>query len=336
MASQKAAGIQARIAELEELIETLRQSLPGSGDEGGGLLDSVEAAVARSQATGTRLREGETPRSRKEADQLARALKGNKRLGEGDEGRAAQLKQIEEVLPRMKKTMEDEAAVARKSGTDPLTGLPYDTDPITQRALANKDYVDDSEDQLNLERLKALQGGPSKERMISSIKKPVDDPTGEEYDTAFDDVDVSDFGPKIVEDLVSNEEKQKQAAKLMAPKAEKFFDVLGLDEPPTDVLEEHEGFKQVMLDDSDEGVGEPKSLAEMKSEQASQPPKAVRVLPDREKMESFFKKATKSSFNPNSKKDLDYMAKIKSLLEKNPLYGDLPPGKFAMKLYAAG
>ena len=144
-----------------------------------------------------------------------------------------------------------------------------------------------------------------------------------------------DVGLKLVEDLVPDEERQKQAAELMAPKTEKFFDVLGLDEPPTDVLEEHEGFEQVMLDDSDE-EGEPESLAEMKSAQAAQPPKAVRVLPDREKMESFFKKATKSSFNPNSKKDLDYMAKIKSLLEKNPGYADLSPGKFAMKLYAAG
>jgi len=137
------------------------------------------------------------------------------------------------------------------------------------------------------------------------------------------------------ETLMAEELREEQAAELMEPKAEKFFDVLGLDEPPTDVLEDQEGFKQVMLGEDDEEAGEPESLAEMKSKQAAQPPKDVRVLPDREKMESFFKTATKSSFDPNSKRDRDYMAKIKSLLEKNPGYAELSPVKFAMKLYAA-
>ena len=147
-----------------------------------------------------------------------------------------------------------------------------------------------------------------------------------------------DFGLKLVEDLVPDEVRQEQAAELMAPKAEKFFDVLGLDVAPTDVLEDQDmGFKQVMLDDSGEEKEEgSKSLAELRAEDAAKPPKVVRVLPDREKMESFFKTATKSKFDPNSKRDRAYMEKIKGLLEKNPEFADLTPGKFAMKLYAAG
>ena len=233
--------------------------------------------------------------------------------------------------------MQAEETAAKKEAKDKLmaTRAAKEKQPPPRATKTRKEKAEDASKRLvEIEDAKAQE---LRDRGVTPSRDFPDLPESGplETDEGEQDFGDPDFGHKLVEDLVPDEVRQEQAAELMAPKAEKFFDVLGLDEPPTDVLEDHEGFEQVLLDESDEPEGEPESLAEMKSEQAAQPPKAVRVLPDRGKMESFFKTATKSSFDPNSKRDRDYMAKIKSLLEKNPGYAELSPAKFAMKLYAA-
>ena len=257
---------------------------------------------------------------------FARALEAAIAVGEG----ATAKKAAKDKLMATRKARASQPAPAKK------TSEQLDAEASARRTATREKR--EAEARKRLEEIGDEKAQALRDRGVTPSRDFPDLPEfTEPYDTDEGEQDFGDpdFGHKLVEDLVPDEVRQEQAAKLMAPKAEKFFDVLGLDEPPTDVLEDHEGFEQVLLDESDEPEGEPESLAEMKSEQAAQPPKAVRVLPDREKMDSFFKTATKSSFDPNSKRDRDYMAKIKSLLEKNPGYAELSPAKFAMKLYAA-
>lgn len=238
-----------------------------------------------------------------------------------------------------KRESERRATQLRKEVGDRHTRSAPPTDPMSRkgREEAVKNRI--AEEKRKEEEAKALRTKELTDRGIIDPDMEVPDLAKEFLVSSADagdyDQDISEeeilaglATPEQVKETIVADQKAR-ADEGMKRAAQRFFGMSDLEDSPAFEPSPAPGKEETKLPG-------PQSLAELKGQQAAQPPKAVPVEPDEGKMRDYFRVATGTAYNPKSSRDKAYMEKISRALRENPDLAELSPRQFAVKLYAMG